>query len=129
MVAYEREDDDALVLAAGIPAEWVMSDAGVKVRRLPTYWGILNYTLRGETADAVRLRLSGDLALPPGKIVVESPLSRPLRAVVVNGRPVETFTAEHAVVAEFPADVLLHYQPDTAVAETRVTSDERPETR
>ena len=68
---------------------------------------------RGESADEVRLRLTGDVALPPGKIVVESPLARPLRAVLVNGKPVETFTADHAVVGEFPADVLLRYQPDT----------------
>jgi hypothetical protein len=114
MLAYEREHDDALVVAGGVPAEWVMSDEGVRVRRLPTHWGVLNYTLRGESADEVRLRLSGDLALPPGKIVVQSPLARPLRAVLVNGKSIETFTAEHATVGEFPADVVLRYYPDAA---------------
>ena len=124
MLAYEREDDDALVLAAGIPAEWVMSDAGVKVRRLPTHYGVLNYSLRGESVDTVRLRVTGDVALPPGRIVVPSPLARPLRAVLVNGKPVETFTSDHAVIGQFPADVVLRYEPDTAgKVEARTASD------
>jgi hypothetical protein len=127
MLAYEREDDDALVLAAGVPAEWVMSDAGVKVRRLPTHYGVLNYSVRGESADAVRLHVTGDLSLPPGKIIVPSPLARPLRAVLVNGKPVETFTPDHAVVGEFPADVLLRYEPDTGgKAEARAAADVVP---
>jgi hypothetical protein len=45
MFAYEREGDHALVLAAGLPGEWVTSAPGVAVKRLPTYYGILNYSL------------------------------------------------------------------------------------
>jgi hypothetical protein len=111
LLAYERESDGALVLAAGVRPEWVLSDPGVSVKRLPTYYGVLNYTMRGEGPDRVRLRLSGDLVLPPGRIVVESPLPRALRAVTVNGKAIETFTAASAQVGEFPADVVLEYAP------------------
>jgi len=111
MFAYERESDGALVLAAGVPAAWVRDEPGVVVKRLPTHYGVLNYTLRADGPDAVRLRLSGDLAVPSGKIVVSSPLPRPLRSVKVNGKPVDTFTADGAVVGEFPADVVLGYEP------------------
>jgi hypothetical protein len=110
MLVYEREADRALVLAAGVPASWVMSEEGVSVRRLPTYYGILNYTLRGEGADKVRLRVSGDLARVPGNIVVVSPLDRPLASVSVNGEDITTFTATNAVIKSFPADVVLTYQ-------------------
>ncbi len=109
LFAYERESDRSLVLAAGIPARWVTGETGVGVKRLPTHHGILSYTLRAEGPDTVRLRLSGDLALPPGKIVVRSPLDRPLRSLTVNGQPVDTFTADAAVVGECPADVVLGY--------------------
>jgi len=109
MLAYERESDRALVLGAGLPARWVASDTGVSVKRLPTHYGVLSYVVRAESADTVRLKLTGDVAVPPGKIVVQSPLARPLRAVTVNGTPVGSFTAESAVVGECPADVVLEY--------------------
>ena len=111
MFAYERESDDALVLAAGVAAAWLREEPGVVVKRLPTHYGVLNYTLRADGPDTVRLRLSGDLTVPPGKIVVSSPLGRPIRSLKVNGKPVDTFTADAAVVAECPADVVLGYEP------------------
>jgi hypothetical protein len=83
----------------------------VTVRRLPTHYGVVSYTLRADGADRVRLRLSGDLAPPPGGIVVPLPLGRALRAVSVNGRPVDTFTADAAVIGECPAEVVLAYAP------------------
>jgi hypothetical protein len=97
------------VLLAGTPEEWVKSEAGVSIRRLPTYYGVLNLTLKAEGADAVRLKLSGDVAMPPGKIIVQSPLDRPLRAASVNGRALEGVSAHSIVVGEFPADVVLRY--------------------
>ena len=109
MFAYENEENRSLVLAAGLPGDWVMSDSGVGVKRLPTYYGVLSYTLRREAPDALRLRVSGDLTVPPGDIVIRPPVPQPLTAVTVNGRPVQTFTADSATIGEFPADVVLQY--------------------
>jgi F5/8 type C domain-containing protein len=109
LFVYERESDAALVLAAGVPAEWVTAEGGVTVKRLPTYYGVLGMTLRAEDGDTVRVRLSGDLAMPPGRLVVRSPLARPLRSVSVNGRAVREFRPDEVVVGEFPADVQLRY--------------------
>jgi hypothetical protein len=111
MFAYERAADGALVLAAGLPQTWVMSESGVTVKRLPTYYGVLHFSLRGEDPNALRLRLAGDLTLPPGNIVLQPPLPRPLTAVTVNGKPVQTFTADTATISEFPAEVVLTYGP------------------
>jgi hypothetical protein len=47
--------------------------------------------------------------VPPGKIVVQSPLARPLKSLTVNGNPADTFTADGAVLGECPADVVLGY--------------------
>ncbi len=109
MAAYERETDDALVLAAGLPQAWVMSDAGVTFKRLPTHYGVLHYTLQRAGTNALHLRLWGDLTLPPGNIVVQPPLPHALTAVSVNGMAVQTFTADSATVSEFPAEVVLTY--------------------
>lgn len=114
LFVYERESDQALVIAAGVRPEWVMSESGVSVKRLPTYYGVLNYSLRSVGPDAVRLQLSGDLNMPPGNIVVPSPVTRPLMAVTVNGKATESFSADSVTVSEFPADVVLHYATQSA---------------
>lgn len=111
MVAYERDGDRALVLLAGTPPEWATTEPGLVVRRLPTHYGPINLTLRAEGPATVRLRLTGDLDLPPGGVVVHSPLARPFRSVAVNGRPLDGAGAGPtlAVVREFPADVVFQY--------------------
>ncbi len=109
MLAYERESDQALVLAAGVPAAWATAEQGISVKRLPTYYGVLDLSLRAEGANMVRVRVSGDLVVPPGGLVVTSPLARPLRKVTVNGRPLAAHDADSAIVREFPADVRLEY--------------------
>ncbi|HJQ83543.1 MAG TPA: discoidin domain-containing protein [Candidatus Binatia bacterium] len=109
LLAYERESDAALVLMAGVPAAWVTSPTGIGVKRLPTHHGILSYTARSDGPDTVRVRLGGDVAVPAGKIVVRSPLAKPLTGVTVDGKPIETFTAEEATIATCPADVVLKY--------------------
>src|SRR5262249_2571510 len=101
LLAYERDTDGALVLAAGIPAEWVRAEGGVVVKRLPTHWGTLGMTMKAEGGDRVHVRLSGDVALPPGKIVLRSPHERPLKSVTVNGKSVDRFAPDEVVVAAF----------------------------
>ena len=109
MFAYEREADGALVIAAGLPQTWVMSESGVTLKRLPTHYGVLHFSARSQDPNALRLRLWGDMTLPPGNIVLRPPLPRPLTAVSVNGKPVQTFTADSATISEFPAEVVLTY--------------------
>jgi hypothetical protein len=109
MFAYERESDGALVLAAGIPSTWLTPGEEIGVKRMPTYYGTLHYTLRNRDDQKLVLALSGDLSLPPGRIVVQPPLPRPLRSVRVNGRPVATFTAGEATIDSVPATVEMEY--------------------
>jgi hypothetical protein len=79
------------------------------VRRLPTWYGILNLTARSEGPAAVRVTLTGDLVVPPGGLVVRSPLAAPLARATVNGRPAGAVTSDGVTVAEFPAEVVLEY--------------------
>jgi hypothetical protein len=61
MLAFERETDDALVVAAGIPAEWLEGDdAGVGVGGLPTWYGTLGFAMRcADDGVDVDLTLTG----------------------------------------------------------------------
>jgi hypothetical protein len=66
LLAYERDSDQALVLAAGVPDEWIRE--GVSVKGMPTPWGLLDFSLMKE-GNSVRLRVGGGLQVPPGGIL------------------------------------------------------------
>ena len=93
-LVYERGSDQALVLAAGVPAAWLEGSEPVRVARLSTWWGSLDYELRREGARTLRMRVGGELRVPPGGIVLAPPLVTPL------------------TLRELPADVVLRYQGD-----------------
>ena len=109
LFAYEREADQALVIGAGIPPAWMTSPEGVTVKRLPTWYGTLNYRMAMSDPDTLRVRLSGDVVVPPGGIVLHSPLDRPLRTVTVNGQPIPALTTDTVRIDRFPAEADLHY--------------------
>lgn len=83
MVAAEREATDALVLASGLPWAWIAEEQGFSVRRLPTRFGALDFSLHAEGADAIRVEIAGSLSLPPGGLSLVPPLpeGRRIRAV------------------------------------------------
>ncbi|MGO4220506.1 discoidin domain-containing protein [Lysobacter sp. TAF61] len=84
MFAYSR-DDDALVVAAGIPANWLQGE-GVSVANLRTPMGMLGYSLR-QSGDRVVFRLAPGLAPPPGGVVLIWPYPQPPGATRIDGRP------------------------------------------
>jgi hypothetical protein len=109
MFAYEREEDESLVLAAGIAEEWLSDGSAVGVQNLPTYYGNLTYSLRLEGKDTLRLRLDGELDLPPGGIVVIPPLPRPIRRVLINGRVLSDFRPDSFNCRECPAKAIVRF--------------------
>lgn len=109
MLAYEREGDEALVLAAGVPAAWLEGDNVVAVKRMPTHFGVLHYSLRAEGDGRLVLHVDGDLKLPSGKIELRPPLPRPIKAVSINSMPLERFTPDMVLVDAVPAHVIVEY--------------------
>ena len=105
LFVYERESDRALVIGAGLPREWIESDRGVSVQCLPTHYGLLSYELHGNRLGETRLSLSGTLTMPPGKIILDLPYGRPIQAVQVNGKAVQSFDGHRVILSEFPAEV------------------------
>jgi hypothetical protein len=104
LFAYEREGDEALVLAAGVPDTWLDGD-GVAVDGLRTPYGELSYTLR---RDGTRTHLHvarGSLRLPPGGVVF--PLADLASARIrLDGKVVEARAREVRIRA-LPADLVI----------------------
>ncbi len=65
------EDDDRLVLLAGIDPAWFRDERGIAVENLPTHFGPCSfaYTVKGQTGT---LKLTGK-ALPPGGFILRAP--------------------------------------------------------
>ncbi len=107
LFAYEREADHSLVIAAGVPGDWLEDDGEVRVRDLPTHHGKLSFGLRRETPHTLRLTLAGDLVVPSGGILVMPPLARPLVEVRIDGRPGAAFGPDWVRCDTCPADLWL----------------------
>ena len=109
MFAYERASDQALVIAAGIAWDWLADEFAVGVENLPTCYGKLSYMLRLEGRDTLRLTISGELAMPPGGIVVKPPLPRPIRQVEVSGAALKNFAPDSFTIRHCPADGVVRF--------------------
>lgn len=76
MIADERESDQSLILASGMPWEWVAQERGFAVRGLPTRYGKLNFSIHAPNARTIELKIGGDITQPSGGIFVMPPLPK-----------------------------------------------------
>jgi hypothetical protein len=104
MLAYERESDSSLVLAAGIPAEWIETHPGVSVHDLGTTYGPLGYAMQ-RTDDTVRATIGDRIRMPPGGIWLAPPVVDSTWTATVNGKRVETLSDGRVHVRRLPARV------------------------
>ncbi len=104
LFAFERESDSTLVLAAGVPLDWVMQEGGVALRGLSTSLGPLTCTLRGR-GPGIEVRVEAGLQVPPGGIVLRAPGN--FRRAEVNGVATPVGPAGEVVLRRLPATVVL----------------------
>lgn len=109
MFAYVREGsgsevDEALVIGAGIPADW-LDGAGVTVDGLRTPYGVLGFSLRRDKSG-VRLRLSPGLRLPPGGVVLQLPAASMVGLARIAGAVMPDNVGELRI-DRVPADVVV----------------------
>ncbi len=102
LLAFERERDSSLVLAAGVPAVW-LDDTGLRLRGLSTAYGTLGYTLRRDRAGNVVARIEAPLRVPPGGVVLRPPGD--FRRITVDGVPAVIAPDGGVVLRALPATV------------------------
>ncbi|NJC42634.1 hypothetical protein GGQ87_002929 [Brevundimonas alba] len=84
LLVYERDRDHGLVLAAGVPLDWLEGE-GVGVTNVRTAYGPLTYNLRQDGNEY--LLTLGDEASPPGGFVLQWPQGEtPPARVRIDGR-------------------------------------------
>jgi len=87
MFAYARERDDSLVLAAGVPVDWLDGE-GIAIDGLHTLHGRLGYALRRVDGE-LRLDVDADSGLPPGGLVLPWPYAGQPGATTIDGVPAQ----------------------------------------
>ena len=102
LIAYEREADGALILAAGLAGAWLDGE-GVQVRDMPTAYGNLSYSLRRLDARTLRCEIA---AAPRVRILLRPPLERPISRVLIEGRPLEGVAGDAVEIPRTPAEVI-----------------------
>ncbi|HMI44519.1 MAG TPA: hypothetical protein VK491_00010, partial [Gemmatimonadaceae bacterium] len=107
MLAFERESDSSLVIGAGVKDDWVKLDPGVRVANLSTQYGPLNYDMRA-SGNVVTVNLRAGIRMPPGGIVVWSPLEQPILSAWVDGVP-SAVKGSEVRVRKLPAVVTIRY--------------------
>jgi hypothetical protein len=104
LFAYERTDDDALVLAGGVPWGWLDGN-GVALSGLYTPHGRLSYTLRRRD-DRVLLHVDAGLRVPKGGIVLTWPGRAAPGTTRVNGK-ITAWRDGELRIFQLPADVVV----------------------
>jgi hypothetical protein len=112
LFAYERGSDEALVLAAGIPVDW-LAGSGVRIEDLRTPYGGLSYTLRRD-ANRLDLKITGGLTPPRGGLVFEWPYANTPGRALVNGRPARWENGRTLRIHALPAAIAIDNAPDDA---------------
>ncbi len=104
LFAYERSDNQSLIIGAGVPASWVREEQGVRVDGLRTPWGPLAYQMRA-TATTVTVTFGAGMRVPPGGLVVMSPLDSPVVSARADGVEV-TPASDGTIILHRPARML-----------------------
>jgi hypothetical protein len=87
MFVHYREADATLVVGAGILPEWLGTGEPVQVRGLRTAFGGLSYDVR-QVGTTVVLRFTEVPAVPPGGMIIISPLAGRIRTAEADGSEV-----------------------------------------
>jgi hypothetical protein len=102
LFAYERDADSALVLAAGLPVQWLEGE-GVTVENLRTPYGRLSYSLHSQ-GHRLMLKVAAGVQPPPGGLVFVWPREQPAGPTRLNGKPVR-WQGTELRIHQLPAEV------------------------
>lgn len=106
--AYEREADQALLLAEGVPVDWLRGE-GIGLAGLRTPYGPLSYKLAAADGT-LSLHVEAMRRAPPGGVVFTWPWETAPGAATLNGKPV-TWQNRQIKIDSLPAVLKINGAP------------------
>jgi hypothetical protein len=120
LLFYEK--DGSLVLAGGKFLDQLPVGQGIEVKKAPTYFGPLTYTLRRETSSEYRLTLGGN-ATPPKGYVLDTGNRLKIQSVTVDGRRLDQTWGADITIPAGSKDVVLAVRTDPAALQPLAISE------
>ncbi len=108
MLAYENDRERSMVIGAGLPLAWLLSDEGVRVRGLRTHFGPLSFSTTGG-GSTVTVSVAGGLRQPDGGLSFSPPNPDLIAAASVDGAPV-TIRDGLISLQQTPAKIEIEYR-------------------
>lgn len=107
---FVHEKNNKLILGSGIDEKWLSDEGGVSIENFPTYYGGINYTVKKEDDDTLRIKISGKAA-PPEGFVFKSNISPEdkIKKVTINGKKWTDFNADEVIFKKLPAEITILY--------------------
>ncbi|MFC2092105.1 hypothetical protein ACFLTD_04970, partial [Elusimicrobiota bacterium] len=72
-----------------------------------TYWGNISYTVNKKGSE-IEIELWGEIDVP-GKILIRSPLNRPIKTVNIDNYKWTDFTETEIEIKRIPARIVIGY--------------------
>jgi hypothetical protein len=89
-----REDGDTLWLAGGTPRRCLAPGKKIEVRKIPTYFGPVSYTIQSSASSAEAwVELPTRNRFRTACLVIRAPQGKRVRAVEIDGKPWKDFDA------------------------------------
>jgi hypothetical protein len=107
MFAYKREIDDSIVLAAGIPSQW-LGQGGIAIDGMRTPHGALSYRLRRQGGQLL-LDVPAGMKLPEGGLTLPWPYPGTPGRTTINGKAAKWDKGELRI-RQLPATVKIAVQ-------------------
>jgi hypothetical protein len=109
MLAYETGSGE-LLLAMGVKEEWLNGD-GLRVRNLPTHFGIVSYSMKKE-GDKVRILVDGEESILKKSSSVEilNPYENVPTEVKINGNEGVSQAGNKIKIFHFPTEIYLNFK-------------------
>jgi hypothetical protein len=93
-----EKDSSTLLLGQAIPRDWLENGKQIKVTNAPTNFGQLSYSMESQaTAGSITAAIELSDRNPPAdlRIRFRHPQSKPIRSVLVNGKPWKDFDVKN----------------------------------
>jgi hypothetical protein len=105
---FVYEDQQRLVLFAGVPDEWFRGPATVGFEDMRTEFGLLSASAKTEGPDRLLVRIEG-AARPPGGFELASQVGRAIHSVRIDGKPAPIADGNRVRIDRLPVTVELTY--------------------
>lgn len=115
MIVSEREAKESLVLASGMPWDWISGESGFSLKDMPTRYGMLDFHIRALSAHEITAVIGGSLTIPVGGVHLCPPLPQGLKinsATDSKGESLVVDPVDHSVIIhQLPCQANLQLSP------------------